>query len=286
MSIRFCIIIIVLLLISSLNAGELTLGTFNIRSKQDIDSINGNGWEKRMPAVVKVIQSNDFDALGLQEVLPVQLKGLLRHLTDYRFIGVGRNNGKTSGQYVPIFYNHHRISVLDSGFFWFSETDSLPSRGWDAKSIRMCTFGRFQYKENGSVFWIFNVHLDHVGKQARLESAKLLLDKIKSKVKDEPVLVMGDWNAHPESPPYELFVNSGLFRDAYTIAKTHEGGYGTFNRFKVNAQSEERIDYIFVSDSIDVSYYSVWGDTYRDSTGKERNPSDHYPVLIKADLKR
>jgi len=41
--------------------------------------------------------------LGVQEAMPNQMKDLDSLLTDYSFVGAGRDNGKDQGEYSAIF---------------------------------------------------------------------------------------------------------------------------------------------------------------------------------------
>ena len=61
--------------------------------------------------------------------------------------------------------------------FW-PETPSVPgSKSWDAAITRMVTWAQFKDLKTGKVFFAFNTHFDHIGKEARRQSAHLLLKK-------------------------------------------------------------------------------------------------------------
>ena len=92
--------------------------------------------------------------IALQEVLHGQLvdiHGLLNRDTPkkWEYIGVGRDDGKTRGEYSPIFYNTEIHELISWRYFWLSETPERPGRGWDAASVRICTVGRFGFKLSG-----------------------------------------------------------------------------------------------------------------------------------------
>ena len=107
------------------------------------------------------------DIFGAQEVLYAQLGDLLGALDGYDYIGVGRDNGKTKGEYAAIFYKKDRMKLLDKGNFWLNETPNKPKLGWDAACIRICSWGEFEQAETGFRFYYFNLHMDHVGVVAR-----------------------------------------------------------------------------------------------------------------------
>ena len=51
-------------------------------------------------------------------------------LPEYDGIGVGRDDGKTAGEYAPLFYRKDKYEVLDSNTFWLAENpDSVGMMG-------------------------------------------------------------------------------------------------------------------------------------------------------------
>ena len=112
------------------------------------------------------------------------------NLKDYDFVGVGRDNGKNQGEYSAIFYDKNKLEVTKSGTFWLSETPEKPSKGWDAAYNRVCTYAFFKIKKTGKQFLAMNLHFDHVGDVARVNSAKLILEKIKEFDKNAKVVII------------------------------------------------------------------------------------------------
>ena len=108
--------------IAALQAQPLYVGEFNIRNDNAKDAAAGNGWVTRCPVVCDILKVESFDIFGTQEVLHNQLEDMLAALPDYDYVGVGRNDGKTGGEYAAIFYKSDRIKCLSSGHFWLSET--------------------------------------------------------------------------------------------------------------------------------------------------------------------
>ena len=145
------------------------------------------------------------DILGIQEGLHTQVSYLDDHLKAYDYVGVGRDDGKTRGEYAAIFYRPDRLKLLGDDTFWLSETPQRISVGWDASMERICTYAFFMDKQTGISFLVFNTHFDHIGKIARQKSAQLILKKINELNKDGwPVIVMGDFNLNDQSQPIQL----------------------------------------------------------------------------------
>ncbi|MCU4163633.1 endonuclease/exonuclease/phosphatase family protein [Carboxylicivirga caseinilyticus] len=295
----FTSIVIVLLFIQCQCSKEssLTVATFNIRYKNQSDSINGNGWFQRAPVICDMIHYNDFDVFGAQEVLHTQLNDMLDRLPEYSFVGVGRDDGKTAGEYAPIFYKRSKLTLINSGHFWLSEVTDKPNRGWDAALPRICTWAQFIITDSNQDFWCFNLHMDHIGVEARKESAKLVLKKIEEMCGKESVILTGDFNVDQSSANYAILANSSILNDAYEISKTRLALNGTFNNFNPNLKTDSRIDHIFVSSDISVNQYGILTDTYRSEIPGYKmvttpnspqeikmkeyiacTPSDHFPV--------
>ena len=175
-------------------AQNLTVATYNIRNKNDGDARAGNGWDSRYPWICSLIEFEGIDIFGSQEVLEPQLEDMLEALPEYGYVGAGRDDGRTKGEYAPIFYRTDRFTVLGSGWFWLSETPDVPSKGWDAALPRICTWGHFKDRETGRKLWFFNLHMDHVGVHARAEGARLVVSRIKEWCgKNETVFLTGDF---------------------------------------------------------------------------------------------
>lgn len=266
-----------LLLLTSFAAfgQSLNVASYNIRCENRTDDANGNGWKVRRPEVVKLIRTHDFDVFGAQEVVENQLKDLLMGLPDYAYVGVARDDGKDKGEFSPILFKKNKFELLKSGTFWLSPNDSMPNVGWDAALPRVCTWAKFQPKK-GASFWFFNLHMDHMGKVARLESAKQVLQKIKLLCGNDPVILAGDFNMDQTSEGYSVLSHSDLLKDAYEDAIVKASNHVTFNDYELHPEGDSRIDHLFVSNHFEVKRFDILTDTYQADT--TRLPSDHYPV--------
>ncbi|MCW3786302.1 endonuclease/exonuclease/phosphatase family protein [Plebeiibacterium sediminum] len=293
------VLIIVLFTNCRQQAEQITVASFNVRYHNSEDSIEGNGWQQRCPVVCDLIRFNNFQVFGAQEVLHDQLQDMLAGLPGYDYVGVGRDDGKTEGEYAPIFYQKEKFKVSQSGHFWLSDITDKPNKGWDAALPRICTWASLSDKETGFEFYFFNLHMDHVGVEARKNSAKQVLNKITEMCSDKPVILTGDFNVDQNSPNYAILEGSSLLKDSYKAAKVCYALNGTFNGFKTNQKTDSRIDHVFVSPEFTVERYGILTDTYRTITAdskpqpndnfpkevsltkyESRLPSDHFPVKV------
>lgn len=266
--------------------GTLVVGSYNLRQDNPVDAEAGNGWQARRDAVAALVAYNDFDLFGAQEPFHNQVEDLAAALPQYAYLGVGRDDGKTAGEYSPIFYKKDKFTVVDWGTFWLSETPEVPSKGWGANYMRICTWALLENREDGFRFRVFNHHADHRSRQAQLEGTRLMLRRIDEAGHGEPVILMGDFNADENSPGYNLVHDSGLFGDCCELAAHRYTPAGTENHFKPSMNTVRRIDHIFVSRGWSVSRYAILADVYAARLETEegatdyvfRFPSDHNAV--------
>ncbi len=266
------------LLSSVLFAQTYKVMTYNIRYDNPKDG--ENQWSKRKAFLSNQIAYNAPDVLGIQEGLHHQVTYLDSTLVNYKYLGIGRDDGKTKGEYSAIFYNARKLKVVKKSTFYLSETPNKISVGWDASMERICTYALFKDVSNNQHFWVFNTHFDHIGEEARLQSTKLIVKKIKSlNKKSFPAIVTGDLNLKPESKPIQYL--SSVLNDSKTVSlSTPFGPTGTFNGFKFNKPVTDRIDYVFTSkENIKVNKYAVLSDS-KDC----KYPSDHLAVLIEISI--
>jgi endonuclease/exonuclease/phosphatase family metal-dependent hydrolase len=248
--------------------------SFNLRFASANDGTNS--WPFRHHLVIETLRRHVPDLFGVQEAQAVQVNYLTRELPQYRFIGVGRDDGATAGEYSAVFYNAERYTPLRHETFWLSETPSVPgSLGWDANNIRICTWGEFQASGSADSFFFFNTHLDHAGPQAQLEGTRLILHKIGQVAGERPVILTGDFNCTPGSPPYRLITEgeeSVQMDDASVISRTAPTGpQWTFHGFA--PPGRQIIDFIFVRNA------AVDAFAFVDDNWDGRYPSDHLPVM-------
>lgn len=263
-------------------AQDLKVMSFNIRLNTKSDSLNA--WPYRKDKVASQILYHEVHLLGVQEALNDQMEDLKARLPRYRATGGGRDDGKTQGEYSAIFYDTARLQFQKSGQFWLSETPDKPGvKGWDAAYPRMVTWVRFRDKLTKKIFVAFNTHFDHRGKEARRESARLILDKAKEIAGNLPLVFTGDFNAAPADEPIKIITdasNSLHLEDAKAKAAFSYGPSGTFNGFRSAEISDEPIDHIFLKGKWTVNTYAVLSETW-----KGRFASDHFAILVSLRLR-
>lgn len=252
--------------------------SFNIRYDNPEDSLDN--WKFRKDRAANAISFYDVDVLGTQEVLHNQLEDLKQRLPEYGVVGVGREDGKEKGEYSALWYKKNRFDLVDSGYFWLSETPEVPgSKGWDGACERIASWAKLKDKTSGKEFFALNTHLDHVGVVARREGISLMLDRVSQLSGGLPVIVTGDFNSEPESDVIKHVTdpaNPEHLTDARQSSPVVYGPAWSFHDFgKISYKNRPLIDYVFVRNGFKVLRYGVLAETENDAF-----LSDHAPVLV------
>lgn len=257
---------------------SITAITYNIRYDNPGDG--EDAWPKRREMLAAQLRFYQPDIFGIQEGLERQINYLSEELPAYRRVGVGRDDGKTGGEYSALYFRSSRFGMVESGTFWLSPTPDTVSKGWDAALPRVCTWAHLHDSISGKKIWVFNTHFDHIGKVARAESARLIAAQIVQKnTRNEPVIIMGDLNAEPEEDPIKVLKTN--YSEAFSNSKIPPfGPSGTFNGFKFHEPVTRRIDYIFTSKK----HWTVEQTAVLSDSQNCHYPSDHLPVLARLSL--
>ncbi len=252
---------------------EMRVASFNVRYGTAPDG--EHRWDVRKERVVAAIERIGADVVGLQEALAFQASHLRDKLPAFEYFGAGRDDGKEAGEQCGILFRAARFERTGAGHFWLSETpDVAGSRGFDAALPRMATWVRLRDREaGGREVLVVNTHFDHRGARARLESAKLLLERVRALARDGPAVVTGDFNCGEGSEPYAALLGAGLlvdaFRERHPERRPDEGTFHDYGGGRDGA----RIDWIlhtrhFRAVEAEIDARPVDG----------RPPSDHHPV--------
>ncbi|MFT7434420.1 MAG: endonuclease/exonuclease/phosphatase family metal-dependent hydrolase [Psychromonas sp.] len=258
--------------IQGISQDDVKVMTFNIRYATPSDGINQ--WENRKEKVAQTISYYESDIAGLQEATEPQVLFLAKRLENYNWVGVGRDDGKTKGEFAPIFYNKDRLELVEWSTIWLSKTPEVPSKDWDAALPRIATIAYLKCKSDGLVFVVINTHYDHKGEIARVESSKLI-SRIVNDLKDKfKVVLLGDFNSTPKDEAMLTYAENGL-DNTQDISKTgHFGPIDTFTGFNSVERPDSQIDHILVSPKIKVKSHATisqsWNGLYA---------SDHHAIF-------
>lgn len=254
---------------------SMNVVSFNIRYGTANDG--ENAWANRRDRVVRTLRDAAPAVVGLQEALRFQLDELAEALPEFAVLGVGRDDGRSRGEYAAILYDTRALRPLEHETFWLSDTpEVVASKHWGNRITRICTWARFECIGSGETFYVFNTHWDHVSQPSRERSADLIVERIQARTHPDPVLLFGDFNAGEGNAAFRRLIASGL-RD--TFRDVHPGAVevGTFNGFRGRTDGD-KIDAVLVSEGWQV----------RDASIVRSDPpaSDHFAVTATVALTR
>jgi endonuclease/exonuclease/phosphatase family metal-dependent hydrolase len=262
------------------NPAALNVMTFNIRYGTAADG--ADAWPLRRDLALRVMRDFGAEVLGLQEALRFQLDEIAQALPQYGEIGVGRDDGVRAGEYAAILYDRRRLTPLDEGWFWLSDTPDVPgSMTWGNHYPRIVTWTRFADRVRERSFYVFNTHWDHESQLARERGAGLMMERIKARAATEdPVLLLGDFNVGSTNPAFQTLLEPlGQSPIAGSLTDTFRARYpdateriGTFHAFRGSRQGD-KIDAVLASRAWQI----LDADIVHDSENG-RYPSDHFPV--------
>lgn len=270
---KFILIVMILFPLYTDAADSIKIMTYNIRFEGREDK--GVNWKDRKAALKEYIINCNPDILCTQEGLYAQVQ-YLDSIPNIDYVGVARDDGKTAGEYCAIFYNTAKWKVLNSGTFWLSPDTKTPGLAWDAACTRICTWALFS-DPKGNTFYVFNTHFDHIGKIARIESARLISSNAMLKDPKIPLLICGDLNAQSNDKSIQII--SELFQSTNDLKLPPSQQATSFNNWDANcAKQGYKIDYIFFNNRWKILRSFTDQKKYKDIL-----LSDHYPVTLVAE---
>jgi len=259
--------------------------TFNIRYDNGRGTSDANAWNRtdnpRRERVVSLVRDMAPDLMGVQEALDNQVEDLTSALSDYGFVGVGRDDGDQAGEYAGIFYRTDRLEPIDSGHFWLSETPDVPGTVFEGSgSIRMATWLIARDLSAERELFMLNTHWDNVSQSSREASASLIRQRAPELAAGRPLLLTGDLNQSEDNAALQILLQapndaSPQLLDGYrTVYPQRQANEVTFHDFTGTTQGS-RIDFVLHTPEFEAIGAEIRTDRF-DGT----YPSDHYPVRV------
>lgn len=254
--------------------------TLNLRKDSRLDF--KNRWQYRRSLVADFIRNSGACIIGVQELLPSMKEDMSQALKDYTLFGDGRSKTRCD-EHSDIIVKNADVEVDFSRTIWLSKhPNKLGSRAFLAVFPRICTMCEVTFRDSGRQIRVFNAHFDHISKWARILSVKIIweyIDKFQA-IEPMPTVLMGDFNVTPNNPLIQrIRQNKHTYRrvhlvDAYEFCNANGIPVNTYHGFRGRVEGHRQLDYIFVSEDLQIV------NTYVDRTeygGKYL--SDHYPIV-------
>ena len=233
-------------------------------------------WQRRKHAVTNILIEMDADIVAFQEMETfdgghyskrnIQLDWVVSSTTGYEVAAIGAPDVFPHTQ--PIIYKEDKYTVIDQGFFFFSDTpDEIYSRQWNGSYPYFCSWVQLHINNAEGAFYVFNVHNDYKSRSNRLETSRLITDRLEEIVdEDLPIIILGDFNVPKWGKELDILSPIGL-----KIVPPD----GSTNRI-LGLPILPAIDHILVSADFKLhDDIRVWRNRYDGVY-----PSDHFPISI------
>src|SRR6266704_2171053 len=99
-------------------------------------------------------------------------------LPEYQYVMGPKTGEEDFWDYNPIFWKAERFALIDSGGFWLSRTPDHWSKDWGTDDAHGVTWVKLRCTRTNRVFLHLNTHFEHISEQSRVESCRLILQKV------------------------------------------------------------------------------------------------------------
>lgn len=258
---------------------DLRLASFNVHYillDRQTGAWSVGDWDRRRPAMIKAVTSLGADIIAFQEMesfrrgddgsVNLARDALLEAMPGYGL--AASRDWRSFPSTQPIFYRQERMTLLDQGWFFFSDTpEVIYSRTFNGSYPAFATWAQFHDLRSGREFRVVNVHFDYGSGQNRLQSAKLVRDRVAEWTKaGEHVVLVGDLNAMAGSETVDILEDAGL--DLMAVkGSTYHLNHG-LNLFGAIDHVMQDCGTLMQGRPVAIrqKFDGVW-------------PSDHYPIL-------
>ena len=253
---------------------KLTIMSFNVRQSKAKEVDPNNSWKNRKEACLTMLKETMPDVVGFQEVQmgdqwPFFRDGMQATHDGY---AIGRRDGKVKGETSGFLYNREKLTLLEHGTFWLSETPEKPSLSFDEKYYRSATWGIFKVAVSNKHFLYINTHMGLTYK-SQTQGFKVILEKLPEiNPNGYPVVITGDFNVPAD---HNAFAQArATMNNALEVAERKENADApTYNAWG-NERRYAIVDHIWLSKDIKCLVYVTDNKPY----GGHQLISDHFPV--------
>jgi endonuclease/exonuclease/phosphatase family metal-dependent hydrolase len=234
-------------------------------------------WEARWQAILQNVEVYQPDVIAFQELFDPEWRDRIAQQVRYPFVAAP--DPSSSGLVLL-----SRLPITDARLFTLAARSPLESYG------RYLLWAKLAWRD-GAIH-IFNTHLSWMPQDqaTRLAQLREIFRTAEAKRAGQPMLLMGDLNATPDSEELQWLLRTGNFVD--TFAAIHPAGAGFtwmgknhFTREQQPNLPDRRIDYILAAGEELVSGLSSCRVVFDTAGASGIFPSDHFGVRAEFVLK-
>ena len=166
----------------------------------------------------------------------------------------------------PILFKENIYTLVDQGFFFFSETpDVIYSTPWSGRWPAFTTWVLLRNRRDSRELYVYNVHLDAFSRKNRTRGINLVRDRILERENlNTPVILAGDFN---------VLKGSGVLKSIADADLSRVPADGSSYHFGSGLNLYGAIDHIFHTPGLTVVEAGIVQRKWKDEW-----PSDHHPA--------
>lgn len=225
----------------AMNAQDLKVISYNIRSSESKDGTNS--WMYRYASSAEMIKDQQADVIGLQEATKDQIYFIEQNFKEYKCV-VG---------HASVLWNKKTVSLLKSG------------------DMDNATWALIKHKKTGNKFYVVNIDLEKTVAAERRAAVNAIIDNITAINTDAiPVALTGGFYMKPADPAM-ADVEAKMQNARKSAPKTDNTG--TYNNWGKNS---DILDHICYSGFGSCQEFQTVTKKYAD----RKFVSDHFPIMV------
>ncbi len=244
---------------------ELKFASFNLRCCDDPD---GNSIKERAPRLKAVLAPLSADVIAFQEIRPKWVPEIERDFLDqYELFLAYRSVEKPEG--LITLWKKEKYDCVEKGHFWFSDTPSRESAGWDEKyhCPRICSYVQLKEKGSERAFLLLNTHFGF-GDGCQTKSARMI-KAFSGRYPNLKTVIGGDFNMSPSSLGYKEMTDRYIDANAVTAMDRR----ATYHGYHPSPEQTTHIDFIFCDRMVSPRSFRIIDDKV-----EGKYPSDHFGI--------
>jgi len=245
--------------------------TYNLRCVYRGDGVNS--FVHRAGLILDTLQEETPDIICFQEATEKNIGFLRRYLSPAYTVLLTQREKDLSGEGLAVAYRPDKISLYGLDVFWLSPTPNEIASKFPGQSIhaRICQNLLFKNEGSGSLFRLYNLHLEEIREDVRVQQMELVLQRKASET--VPTLLLGDLNTSPDGNVIPLCKARGLVDLTADIPSSFHG-FGKRDPYI-------KLDYILTDAATAALVQDV---TPWEHCVNGIYLSDHYPIALNIDL--
>lgn len=219
--------------------------------------------DKKINEIIELINEEEPDIIGLQELTPYMKTKIEKQLKGYVFFGRPRLDGIPFADEYNTLVIKRNIQVTEVNTYSLSRRpNKVRSKNFLSAFPRICT--TVVCIIDGKKVKVANTHLDHLFDRGKNYQLSVIYEIFRKN--DYPLLIMGDFNMGSGNKNLKEFADKMNLQDTcHDLGKTC-----------VQSASESPIDHIFADNCI----------TVKNAKKIDITISDHFPIVCEIEIKK